>query len=82
VFPLLCGIGGALLLTHTHSIFAIKRTFLIEASHNAIGIFAVLLGASGWLELRLPGREGRVAGLIWPIFLTLVGVVLLFYQET
>ena len=82
VFPILCGVGGALLLTHTHSVLAIKRAFLIEASHNAIGILAVLLGASGWLEMRLPGREGRIAGYIWPVCLTLVGVVLLFYRET
>lgn len=81
-FPLLCFVGGALLLTHTHSVFAIKRVFLIEATHNAIGVLAVMLGAAGWMEMRLPGREGRIAGIIWPICLTLVGVVLLFYRET
>lgn len=81
-FPILSFIGGALLLTHTHSVFAIKRTFLIEATHNAIGVLAVMLGAAGWMEMRLPGREGRIAGIIWPICLTLVGVVLLFYRET
>lgn len=81
MFPLICGVGGALLLTHSHSVFAIKRAFLIEVSHNAIGICAVLAGAGAWLELRMSGREGRIAGLLWPIFLTLVGVVLLFYRE-
>lgn len=82
LFPLLCIFGGTLLLTHSHSVFAIKRTFLIEASHNAIGILAVLMGSGAWLEARLPGREGRIGGIVWPICLTLIGVVLLFYRET
>ena len=82
VFPLLCFAGGALMLTHSHSVFATKWAFLIEVSHNALGILAVLAGAARWLELRLPGREGRVAGGAWPVCLALVGVVLLFYRET
>ena len=81
-FPLLCGVGGALLLSHAHSVFAVKWAFLIEVSHNAIGFLAVLMGAGRWLELRLPGREGRAAGLVWPVCFMLVGVVLLFYRET
>jgi putative copper resistance protein D len=80
-FPLLCCCGGALLLTHSHSVFAVKWVFLIEVSHNVIGILAVLIGAGGWLELRLPEREGRLAGLLWPLCFILVGVVLLFYRE-
>lgn len=83
VFPLLSWVGGALLLTHSHSVLAVKWAFLIEVSHNAIGIFAVFAGAGAWLEMHLPGRrEGRIAGVLWPVFLTLVGVVLLFYRET
>jgi putative copper resistance protein D len=81
-FPALYGVGGALLLSHSHSVFAIKWAFLIEVSHNAIGVLAVLVGAARYLELRLPGREGRIAGLIWPVCFILVGVVLLFYRET
>ncbi|HEY4743081.1 MAG TPA: CopD family protein [Desulfuromonadaceae bacterium] len=80
-FPLLCGIGGALLLTHSHTVFALKWAFLIEVSHNAIGVLAVMMGAWGWLEQRLDGRESRIAGLAWPVCFTLVGVVLLFYRE-
>lgn len=82
VLPLLFGLGGALLLTHSHTVFAIKWAFLIEVSHNAIAVLAVLAAAGAWLELRLPGREGRIGSVLWPVFLTLVGVVLLFYRET
>jgi putative copper resistance protein D len=82
VFPVLCAVGGVLLLTHSHSLFAIKSAFLIEDSHNAIGTLAVLMGAGRWLELRMQGREGRVAGLVWPVCFLLVGLVLLFYRET
>ena len=80
-FPLLCGVGGGLLLTHSHSVFAVKWAFLIEVSHNAIGVLAVLMGAGRWLELRLPRRESSLAGCFWPVCLMLVGVVLLFYRE-
>lgn len=81
LFPILLLAGGGLLLTHSHSVFAIKWAFLIEVSHNAIGVCAVFAGAAAWIQLKLPGREGRIAGILWPIFLTLVGVVLLFYKE-
>lgn len=81
VLPVLSIVGGALLLTHSHSVFSIKRAFLIEVSHNAIAIFAVLSGAAAWLELKVPGKERRIASILWPVFLTLVGVVLLFYRE-
>jgi copper resistance protein D len=82
VFPLLSLAGGALMLTHSHSVFATKWAFLIEVSHNALGILAVLAGASRWLELRLPGREGSLAGAVWPSCFALTGLVLLFYRET
>jgi putative copper resistance protein D len=82
VFPIVCFIGGALLLGHSHFIFVTKWTFLIEVSHNALGILAVLAGVTRWLEVRLPGREGRWPGKIWPVCLALVGWVLLFYRET
>ena len=79
--PVLSFVGAALLLTHAHSVYAIKWAFLIEISHNAIAIFSVLAGAGAWLELRMSGVEARVGSLLWPVFFTLVGVVLLFYRE-
>lgn len=82
LLPALSIIGGALLLTHSHSVFAIKRAYLIEVSHNALAVFAVIAGAAAWVETRMPGREGRVGSYIWPVFFILLGVVLLFYRET
>ena len=79
--PVIYVLGGAMLLTHTHSIYADKRTYLIEASHNAIGILAIYMGAAGWVEQRLDGRERQISSSIWPICLILVGFVLLFYRE-
>lgn len=81
LFPLLMGVGGALLLTHSHTIFSVRWAFLMEVSHNAIAVLAVFGGAAGWMEQRMNGRESRIARLLWPVFFTLVGVVLLFYRE-
>ena len=78
-FPILCFVGGALLLTHSHSVLAARWAFLIEVSHDAIGLLAVLMGVSRWLELR-SGHERRA--LAWPALMALVGLVLLFYRET
>ncbi len=46
VFPLLCAAGGALLLTHNHSIGNVKEELLAEMSHTPIA----LLGGHGRLE--------------------------------
>jgi len=81
VFPILCLVGSVLLLTHSHNVSAIKSEFLIEISHNAIGILAVGVGVGRWLELRLPRPQNLVPGLLWTVCLTLVGFILLFYRE-
>ncbi len=81
VFPLLCAVGGALLLTHSHAPFVSKWTFLIEVSHNAIGFLAVLLGMSRWLELRLAPPANRIPGFLWNACMIAVGYILLFYRE-
>jgi putative copper resistance protein D len=80
-FPLLCIAGGAMLLTHSHTVFATKQVFLIELSHAILGLLAVLVGVGRWLELRLPAREARIAGQLWTVCLMAVGYVLLFYRE-
>lgn len=80
-FPLLCAAGGALLLTHSHTVFATRWAFLIETSHAAIGFLAVLMGLGRWLELRLPPSSGRLPGLLWTACLVLIGTILLFYRE-
>jgi putative copper resistance protein D len=83
VFPLLCAAGGALLLTHNHSVGNIKEELLAEMSHTPIALLGATAGWSRWLELRLPDqKESRLASYVWPICLVLVGLVLLDYRES
>lgn len=83
IFPLLCAVGGALLLTHNHSIGNIKGELLAEMSHTPIALLGATAGWSRWLELRLPDkRESRLASYVWPVCLILVGLVLLNYRES
>lgn len=81
VFPLLCAVGGALLLTHSHAIANVKDALLIEITHTPLALAAVVAGWSRWLELRLDPPERRIAGWIWPVCLLLVGLILLSYRE-
>ncbi len=80
-FPLLCALGGALLLTHQHAIANVKDQLLIEWTHTLLALAALAAGWARWLELRLPGRVAREAGWVWPACLLLVGMLLLFYRE-
>jgi putative copper resistance protein D len=81
-FPLMCALGGALLLTHQHSLGNVHDEMLAEMSHTPIALFGATAGWSRWIELRLPAtRESRVASYIWPLCLVLVGLVLLDYRE-
>ena len=82
VFPLICAIGGALLLTHSHAVANIKEQLLIEWSHVPLALAGVAAGWSRWLELRLAAPGNRLPGRIWPVCLTLVGIILLSYRET
>jgi putative copper resistance protein D len=80
VFPLLCAVGGGLLLTHSHAMFNLKEEFLTEVTHAPLGILGAFAGWARWIELRLPG-SGRAPGWIWVGCLTAVGLLLLFYRE-
>jgi copper resistance protein D len=83
VFPLMCAAGGALLLTHNHSIGNVKEELLAEMSHTPIALLGATAGWSRWLELRLPDqKESRFASYVWPVCLMLVGLVLLNYRES
>ena len=82
VFPFVCFLGGALLLTHSHSLNNPKSQLLVELSHASIAILGVAAGWSRWLELRLPDGPRRAISWIWPVCLILVGVVLLDYRES
>jgi len=82
IFPLLCAVGGGLLLTHSHAGLNVKHEFLIEITHVPLGVLAMIAGWSRWLELRLPAPSGRLAGRIWPVAFTLIGVSLILYRES
>ncbi|HXC95854.1 MAG TPA: CopD family protein [Edaphobacter sp.] len=82
MFPMLCVVGAALLLTHNHFIGNVKEELLAEMSHTPIALLGATAGCSRWLELRLPDRrESRWASYVWPVCLVLVGLVLLNYRE-
>jgi len=81
MFPLLCSVGGAVLLTHSHSIADLKDELLIELTHLPLAVLSLAAGWSRWLELRLPGREGYPYGWIWPISMSLIGLLLILYRE-
>jgi len=82
VFPILCSVGGALLLTHSHASLNIKSEYLIEVTHAPLGVLAMLVGWGRWLELRLPPSERALPGKVWSVGLALVGVMLLLYRES
>ncbi len=79
IFPTLCIVGGIVLLTHSHQIFELRREFLIQSTHVAMGLLAVIVGCCWWLELRLPRPQNRIAGLLGVGGMMLVGFILLFY---
>jgi putative copper resistance protein D len=81
VFPLLCALGGMMLLTHSHSIANVKELLLMEMTHMPLAVFAIWSGWTRWLELRLDGRAQVIAGWMWPTFFCLIAVTLLFYRE-
>lgn len=99
VFPAVCAIGGALLLTHNHSLGNVKEELLANISHAGIAICAVFAGWSRWLEVRssapsrpAPSRPAPscpapscltlVAARVWPVFLMVIGLILLNYRES
>ena len=81
VFPLLCVVGGILLLTHSHAIANIKEQLLIELTHTPLALAGLAAGLARWLELRLDPPGNRIAGWVWPVCFIFVGVLLLGYRE-
>ena len=82
VFPLLCAVGGGLLLTHSHASLNLKSEFLLEVTHAPLGVLGSAIGWARWLELRLGAPEKRRLGRIWASALTVFGVLLLSYRES
>jgi putative copper resistance protein D len=81
VFPGVCALGGALLLTHTHALSNLKEESLAELSHVPLALLAVTAGWARWLDLRFPGPGRKAAAGVWPVCFALIGVVLLLYRE-
>jgi putative copper resistance protein D len=81
VFPLMCALGGALLLTHSHPVINVKENLLVELNHVPLGLAAVFAGWARWLELRLPAKDRSIPAWIWPVCFVLIGVGLLNYRE-
>lgn len=81
VFPLMCALGGAVLLTHSHAITNVKENLLVELSHVPMGLIAVFAGWARWLELRLPAKDRAIPSWIWPACFVLIGAGLLNYRE-
>ena len=79
VFPLLCIVGGIILLTHSHSVGELKEEFLLQSTHVSMGVLGVLLGCGRWLEIRLASPYDRMAGIFSIAAMMLVGLILLFY---
>jgi putative copper resistance protein D len=81
VFPMICAGGGALLLTHNHTIANVKDALLIEITHTPLALAAITAGWARWLELRLPGRVAQASGWVWPSCFVFIGLLLVFYRE-
>ncbi|HWO02883.1 MAG TPA: CopD family protein [Blastocatellia bacterium] len=82
VFPLLTSVGGALMLTHSHSLGNVQEELLAELTHVPLALLAVTAGWARWIELRLPSTKNRVQSWIWPVCFVLIGVLLVLYRES
>ena len=84
VFPVVGALGGVVLLTHTHGLSNAKEQLLVELSHTALAIFAVIAGWSRLLELRLPSENPtrKYLAWVWPVCFILIGVILMDYHES
>jgi putative copper resistance protein D len=84
VFPGVCALGGAVLLTHSHALGNIKEELLAEFSHAQLAFFGIMAGWSRWLELRLPqeNKTRQYLSWVWPVCFILVGLILMDYHES
>ncbi len=81
VFPMLAAVGGALLLAHSHALVDLKAEFLIEVTHIPLGLLAIFVGWTRWLELRVSPPGNHALGWLWRLGFALIGVLLLLYRE-
>ena len=83
VFPVVCMLGGMVLLTHTHALSNVKEQLLVDMTHTPLAVLAVYAGWSRWLELRLPEDNGtrKYVAWVWPVCFILIGLLLMDYHE-
>jgi putative copper resistance protein D len=81
VFPALAGVGGLLLLTHSHAAFEPKSYYLIQVTHTTMGGLAVVMACARWLELRFGPPTSRLFEAVSNLAMLLIALVLVFYRE-
>jgi len=81
IFPLLCAVGGGLLLVHAHAGQSVKADFLLEVTHAPLGVLALVVGWGRWLEVRLASPGSRLPAWLSAGALVAVGALLLLYRE-
>jgi putative copper resistance protein D len=86
IFPGVCALGAAVLLTHGHESGSARDEVLANVSHIAIALLGATAGWARWLELRLGNhrairRSRQIAAFVWPVALMLAGAVLVNYRE-
>jgi Copper resistance protein D len=65
IFPAMCALGAAVLLTHNHAPSDMAVDLLASLSHTPIALLGATAGWTRWLELRLPPSAGRPKSRAW-----------------
>jgi copper resistance protein D len=81
IVPALTAGGAILLLTHSHTAFQAKSSFLVQVTHTTMGALGALMVTARWLELRLAPPGARMAAGAAALAMVFVALVLLFYRE-
>ncbi|HEX6212784.1 MAG TPA: CopD family protein [Methylomirabilota bacterium] len=81
-FPLLCAVGGGLLLVHGHVTQDVKNAFLLEVTHAPLGVLGLVVGWGRWLEVRLAPPASRMPGWLSATAMVAIGTLLLLYRES
>ena len=81
IFPALAAAGAVLLLTHSHTAFQLKSSFLVQVTHTTMGALAGVLAAARWLDLRLARPARRIAEAAAGAALLAIALILVFYRE-
>jgi putative copper resistance protein D len=82
VFPMVCSLSGALLLTHSHALQNVKEELLAELTHVPLALLGITAGWARWLEIRLPPADRKIPSWIWPVCFALIGLLLMLYRES